>query len=159
MSNSKNRELALRQLLEDNFRMARHCRRASEVLTDASLKYYYQNNASRRSQFAAELAGEISYYTGKEPHIPSYPYERNRKEVGAANRLQIVKKSIKLCKKSMENYSNALCLIYEGSCREILLRHRAFIENSIFELKSIQKLITFQNQEDEHLREEKKPTG
>lgn len=159
MSNSKKSELALRQLLEDNFSMARHCRRASEVLTDASLKYYYQNNASRRSQFATELAGEISYYTGKEPHIPSQPYERNRKEIGAGNVLQIVKKSIKLSKKNLENYSEALCSICEGSCREILLRHRAFIENSIFELKSIQKLIKFQNQEDGHLTEENKPTG
>lgn len=151
MSSSEIRELTLRRLLEDNFHVARYCRKASEALTDASLKYYFQNNASRRSQFAMELAGEISFYSGKEPHIPSQPFERNRNEI--RDKLQTVKKAVKLAKKSLESYKEALCRIHEGSCREILLRHKAFIENTIFELKSIKKLIKFQYQGKSELKE------
>lgn len=155
MSSPQKRELTLRRLLEDNFVMAGHCRMVLDKLVDASLKYYYQNIAARRSQFAIELKEEISFSTGKEPYIPSQIYDRGRKEGDLKNTLQIVKKTLKLTRQSLKNYQDALCRIHEGSCREILLRHKAFIENSIFELKSIKTLLKFQNQMNGQLEEER----
>lgn len=154
MSHPQIREFTLRRLLEDNFMIANHCRKAIEKLADASLKYYYQNIGARRSQFSMELKEEISFYTGQEPYIPNDPYDRNRKDFEPGNRLQIVKRTLTLARNSLKNYEEALCRIHEGSCREVLLRHKAFIENSIFELKSIKTLIKFQNQENGQLTEE-----
>lgn len=159
MSSSKKREQTLHRLLEDNFLVARHCRKSSEAISDTSLRYYYQNNASRRSQFAMEIAGEITFYTGTEPYTPSQAFDRSRNEIGKGSTLDIVKISLKLAKKSLENYDEALCCIHDGSCREILLRHRTFIENSIFELKSIKKLIKFQNKTNARVKAERSHTG
>lgn len=145
--------MTLRRLLEDNFLMARHCRKISEKLTDASLKYYFQNLSSRRSQFAVELSDEISFYTGKEPYLPSKAYDRSRKIGENNDQFQMIKKTLKLIKNSLRDYQEALCRIHEGSFREILLRHKATIENDIFELKSIKTLIKFRNQEDGQLSE------
>lgn len=143
MDHSKIRERSLRQLLEDNFKVARHCRKLAENIEDASLKYYFQNVASRRSQFAMEIAEEISYYGGKEPYMSSTSYERNRMEQGMDDQASAVRKALKINKDSMELYQNALCQIHEGSCREILLRHKAYIENGIFELRSIKTLLKY----------------
>lgn len=143
MNHSKIRERSLRQLLEDNFRVARHCRKLAESIIDASLKYYFQNFASRRSQFAMEIAEEISYYGGREPYMSSTSYERNRIEQGLEDQVSAIKSALKINKESLQIYQNALCQIHEGSCREILLRHKAFIENSVFELKSIKTLLKY----------------
>ncbi|NJW53738.1 hypothetical protein [Salinimicrobium oceani] len=154
MNNSKIREATLRRLLEENFLMSKFCRSAAEALTDPSLKYYFQNNASRRSQFAIELAGEISFYSGKEPHTPLQAYDRSRKGEKSGEPEHFIKKSIKRTKKNLESYQEALCKICEGSCREILLRHKAYIENSLFELKSIKTLMKFQRQDHRFMKEE-----
>lgn len=143
MNHSKKRERSLRQILEDNFRVARHCRKFADSIQDASLKYYFQNLASRRSQFAIEIGEEISYYGGKEPYMSSTSYERNRIEEGMDDKASSVRKALKINKESLEIYQNALCQIHEGSCREILLRHKAFIENCIFELRSIKSLMEY----------------
>ncbi|MDX1601741.1 MAG: DUF2383 domain-containing protein [Salinimicrobium sediminis] len=143
MNHSKIRERSLRQLLEDNFKVARHCRKIAEHVIDASLKYYFQNIASRRSQFAMEIAEEISYYGGKEPYMSSSSYDRNRMETGIDDQAAAIKKALKIHKESLQSYQDALCRIHEGSCREILLRHKAFIENAIFELKSIKTLLKY----------------
>ena len=143
MDHLKLRERSLRQLLEDNFKVARQCRKMAENLSDPSLKYYFQNIASRRSQFAMEIAEEISYYGGKEPYMSSTSYERIRLEPRIDDQLVIIKRSLKAVKESLQYYQNALCQICEGSCREILLRHKAFIENSIFELKSLKTLMKY----------------
>lgn len=154
MSNEEIRELTLRRLLEDNFMCSRYCRKSMEILKDISLKDYFKNLASRRSQFATELHEEFRFYTGREPYIPSQPYDRTRKDVELKDRFTLIKKTLKLAKNSLKKYQEALCRIHEGSCREILLRHKAFIENSIFELKSIKTLIKFQNQENGQIKQE-----
>lgn len=158
MSSSEIRDWALRRLLEDNFLMARHCRKATEKLADVSLSHYYQNISSRRSQFALELSDEIAFYSGKEPYLPSQPYDRSRKLDERGDRFQIVKKTLKLAKNSLKNYQEALSRIYEGSCREILIRHIAIIENEIFELKAIKTLVKYQIQENGQLKEENSHT-
>lgn len=143
MNQSKIRERSLRQLLEDNFKVARNCRKIAESITDASLKYYFQTFASRRSQFAMEIAEEISYYGGREPYMSSTSYERIRIEQDLGDKVSAIKSALKINKESLQVYQNALCQIHDGSCREILLRHKAFIENSIFELKSIKALLKY----------------
>jgi hypothetical protein len=154
MNNSKIREATLRRLLEENFLLSKYCRSAAEILTDPSLKYHFQNNASKHSQFAIELAGEISFYSGTEPYKPLPAYDVSRKGERQFEPTQIIKKSIKRTKKNLESYQVALCKIYEGSCREILLRHKAYIENSLFELNSIKTLMKFQKQDPRFISEE-----
>lgn len=153
MNHLRTRERSLRQLLEDNFKISRHSRKFAEAMRDVSLKYYFQNLASRRSQFAMELAEEISYYGGREPFMSSTSYERNRMEPGQENEISALRKAIKINKESLQLYHDALCQIYEGSCREVLLRHKAFIENSIFELKSIKSLIKYNTKPKEGSKE------
>ena len=153
MSNSDIRERSLRQLLADNFIAARQCRKCAEDLADVSLKYYFKNIASRRSQFAIELAEEISYYGGKEPHMPTATYERTRKEPEQDENVSVIKKMARLHKESLQAYQNALCKIHDGSCREILLRHRAFLENTMFELKSLKTLLKYNSKRSETSKE------
>lgn len=143
MDHSKLRERSLRQLLEDNFKVARQCRKMAENISDPSLKYYFQNLASRRSQFAMEIAEEISYYGGKEPYMSSASYERNRLEPRIDDQFLAIKMAFKAVKESLHYYQNALCQICDGSCREILLRHKAYIENCVFELKSLKTLMKY----------------
>lgn len=154
MSHPQNREETLRRLLEDNFMIASHCRKAVEKLTDDSIRYYIQNLAARCSQFAIELREEITFYAGKEPYIPYQPYDRNRKDTTNRNSIGVIRKILKLTKTILKNYQNALSRINEGYCREVLLRHKASLENSIFELKSIRTLLRFQDQDIGQLKEE-----
>lgn len=159
MSNAHIREITLRRLLEDNFMIAGKCRKAAEKVSDVSVRYYLQNMASRRYQFAMELKDEITFYSGKEPYISPHAYDRERKGGLGRSRLDIVRKILKLAKNSYNNYNEALCRINEGYCREVLLRHKAHIEESIFELKSIKKLIQFQYHENGELKEERSHTA
>ena len=146
MSNSNNRENTLRLLFEDNFKVARNCRKTMEAVVDVSLRYYFQNLASRRSRFALELAEEIAYYGGKKPYFSSDAYEGRWTEISEENKLRNVRKIVELNKVSLQKYQEALGQVNDGSCREILLRHKAFIENSVFELKALKKLIKFNRQ-------------
>ena len=133
----------LRLLFEDNFKVARKCRKTMEAVADVSLRYYFQNLASRRSKFALELADEIAYYGGKKPYFPSDAYEGRWTEISEENKLRYLKKAVELNKVSLQKYQDALGQINDGSCREILLRHKAFIENSVFELKALKKLLKY----------------
>lgn len=153
MSTQKLKEKTLRQLLEDNFVISKHCRKATEAVDDVSLQYYFQNLASRRSQFAMEIGEEISFYGGKEPYLPAGAYDRNRKEPEDENVFGAIKKTLKLNKDSLQKYQEALCQIYDGSCREILLRHKAFIENCIFELRSLKTLLKYNQQQNGELKQ------
>lgn len=143
MNNQINREETLHRLFEHNFKVARYCRKTMEAVVDASLHYYFQNLASRRSKFALELAEEIVYYGGKRPYFTFNSYESRWKELTDENKMRFLKKAVKLNKSSLIKYKDALGQINDGSCREILLRHKAFIENSIFELKSLKKLLKY----------------
>ena len=143
MSDLLNREQYLQQLLEDNFMVARHCRKTMESLSDRSLKHYFQSLASKRSQFAVELGEEIKFYGGEEPYIPSLGYDRRWTESDGENNFKKTRKCLKLNKASLQKYREALCEIVDGSCREILIRHKAFIKNSIFELESLKTLLKY----------------
>lgn len=143
MSNRNNRENTLRLLFEDNFKVARSCRKTGQAVADVSLQYYFQNMASRRSQFALELANEIVYYGGKKPYSPSNAYEERWPDSLKENQLHYLKKAVRRNKASLQKYREALGQINDGSCREILLRHKAFIENSVFELKALKKLLKY----------------
>lgn len=141
MADRLNREQKLRELLDDNFSVSKHCRKTVAAIEDASLKYFFQKIASRRAQFATELTDEITFYGGKLPYIPAAAYERPWPDITDGKKLRALKTCLKLHKKSHKKYCEALAKINDGSCREILLRHKAFIEKSIFELKGIKKLI------------------
>lgn len=145
------REMTLRQLLEENFRSSRLFRKLMETLKDVSLKYYFQNLASRRSQFAMEISDEIAFYGGKRPFFPSY--ERNREENCEEDKKKCIKKALKVNKASLQKYQESLCRIHDGSCREVLLRHKAYVENCIFELKALKSLIKYSSSKDGHLDE------
>jgi hypothetical protein len=153
MSNEAVRELTLRQLLEDNFRSSRRLRKFTEALEEASLKSYFQKIASRRSQFAIEISEEISFYNGKKPFVPSDSYERIKDNNCQENRMKCIKKALKANKISLLKYQEALCRIHDGSCREVLIRHKAFIENCNFELKALKTLLRYDAPKKEELDE------
>ncbi len=153
MSNEAVRELTLRQLLEDNFKSSRRLRKFTEASKEASLKSYFQNLASRRSQFAIEISEEISFFNGKKPFIPSVSYDRKMETDCQENRMKCIKKALKANKISLLKYQEALCRIYDGSCREVLIRHKAYIENCIFELKSLKTLLRYVVPKEEELDE------
>lgn len=153
MSNAEVRELTLRRLLEDNFKSARRCRKWLDTLQETSLKYYFQNLASRHSQFAMEISDEISFYGGKRPFIPSLYFDRNREANCEEDKINCIRKALKLKKASLQKYQEALCRINDGSCREILLRHKAYLENSIFELKALKSLLENRISRSEKLKE------
>ena len=141
MDNKEVREQALQRLMEDNFLGSRLCRKLTERLKDASLKYYFQTLASRRSQFAFEISDEIEYYGGKKPFFPTQPYDRNREEDCEEDKVKCLKKALRYFKASLLKYQEALCRICDGTCREVLLRHKAALEHNVFELKALKELL------------------
>lgn len=141
MGEGLNREKNLRELLDDNFSVSKHCRKTVGAIQDTSLKYLFQSYATRRGHFAAEISDEISFYGGKVPYIPPAAYQRPWPDISEEKKLRAVKRCLKLHKQSYRKYREALSKVNEGSCREILIRHKSYIEKCIFELKSIKKLI------------------
>ena len=152
MNNGKIRELTLRRLLDDNFAGSKLFRNLAESLEDASLKDYFQSLASRRSQFAIELGEEILYYTGKKAPASSSSSSSSsytvRKRTGlyGESRNKCIKNALRAKKLSLQKYQEALCRIYEGSCREVLIRHKAYLENCVFELKALKSLLKYRDQ-------------
>jgi hypothetical protein len=141
MNSQSIREKILQLLFEENFKVARKYRKTMEALPDLPLQQYFQNLASRHSQFALELADEIAYYGGKKPFSPSGAFENRRVDLPKKSKRQLLKKALKCNKLSLLKYREALCHVNDGSCREILLRHKAFVENSVFELKALKRLM------------------
>ncbi|MGI0107956.1 DUF2383 domain-containing protein [Salinimicrobium sp. WS361] len=146
MNNGKIRELTLRRLLDDNFAGSKLFRDLAESLEDASLKNYFQSLASRRSQFAIELGEEILYYTGKKAPASSSYTVRKRTGLYEESRNKCIKIALRAKKLSLQKYQEALCRIYEGSCREVLIRHKAYLENCVFELKALKSLLKYSAQ-------------
>lgn len=153
MDNGEVRDLTLRRLLEDNFLSAKNLRRLMESVEDVSLEQYFRNLASRRSQFAMEISDEIAFFGGKRPFFPSAYYQRNYKEKGEESKIKCIKKALKIKKYGLLKYQEALCRIHDGSCREVLLRHKAYIENCIFELKALKSLLRYSAAKDEYMDE------
>jgi hypothetical protein len=146
MNNVEIRELTLRRLLNDNFANSKLFRELAEFLEDASLKNYFQSLASRRSQFAIELGEEILYYSGKKTSASSSYAVRKRTGSCWESRNKCIKYALRAKKLSLQKYQEALCRIYEGSCREVLIRHKAYIENCVFELKALKSLLKYSAQ-------------
>lgn len=153
MNNEEIRELTLGRLLEDNFTSSKVFRKLTEALKEVSLKYYFQNLASRRSQFAIEISEEISFYSSKKPFIPSISYDKKRDYNCQENKIKCIKKAIKRNKTSLQKYQESLCRIYDGSSREVLIRHKAYIENCIFELNALKTLLRHEVSNDGQLEE------
>lgn len=149
------RELNSKQLqilIEDNFLVAKHCRTTMETVSEVSLRYYFQKLASRRSQFAMELGQQISPIGEKNPYIPSSSFAKKWNDISEENKLRNVRKALRLYKHSMKKYKKALSQINDGSCREILIRHKAHLAFAIPELKELKQLI-------KHKQERINPTG
>ena len=124
-----------------------------ENLKDPSIKRYFQSLSSRRSHFAIEIGEEIVFFGGKKPFFPSKSSERMREDRSEENKLKCIRKALDLHKASLLQYQEALCRICDGSCREVLLRHKAFIENCIFELKAVKSLLKNRSLKNAHLDE------
>lgn len=131
----------LQFLIEDNFMAAKHCRNTMETIAEISLRHYFQKLASKRSQFAMELGQQISDLGEKNPYVPNSTFENKWTEISDKNKLKNVRKSLKLYKLSLRKYKLALSNINDGSCREILIRHKAHFSNTISELRSLKQLI------------------
>lgn len=140
MSDQTKRENCLRKLLEDNFKASKICRQIMEAFSDPGLKQYFQKLSSKRGQFAIELGDEIIYFGGKEAYVPSRNFVQWPSS-SEENRRKYLKKALKLHKQSLENYKAALSQVNDGSCREILIRHKAFMEKCVFEIKALQALV------------------
>ena len=146
------REKLLYQLMQDNFSISKFCRKMTEAFSDPSLKYYFQTLSSRRSQFAAECMDTIKYFGGT-PSLQGDAYERrkNTHTLVGANEAKNLKKCIRVHRQSLLRYREALACINDGSCREMLIRHKAFVENCVFELKSPKKLLRYQHDQESGL--------
>lgn len=131
----------LEYLIDDNFAVAKHCRITMETISEISLRHFFQKLAARRSQFAIELGDQIAVLGEKKPHLPGSSFESRWPEISEENKLKNVRKSLKLCKQSLEKYKRALSKVNDGCCREILIRHKAVIAGQVNELKSLKKLI------------------
>lgn len=157
MNDLLNREKYLQQLLNDNFMVARYYRKTMESFLDRSLKQYFQSLASKRSQFAIELGEEIKFYGGEKPYNPPMGYDRKWTEDDVEGKFEKTSKCVRLNKESLEKYQEALSEISDGSLREILIRHKAFVKNCIVEFEALKSLLKYDKGNDTHkgsLREE-----
>lgn len=142
MNNTNSQKInQLQILLEDNFLVAKNCRVTMETISEISLRHYFQRLASKRSQFAMELAQQIDDLGIKKPYTPDSTFESRWTEISDENKLKNVRKSLKLSKLSLIKYKKALSKINDGFCREILIRQKAYIAGSISELRSLKDLI------------------
>ncbi|MEG9328542.1 hypothetical protein SAMN04488034_104118 [Salinimicrobium catena] len=137
--NLKTKQLQL--LIEDNFLVAKHCRKTMETIAEVSLRYYFQKLAAKRSQFAMELGTQLNALGGKNPYVPTSTFEKRWSDISEENKLKNVRKSLKLYKQSTRNYKRALSYINDGCCREILIRHKAHFARTVPELKALKNLI------------------
>ena len=149
MSDHSKREYSFRKLLEDNLIVSDLLRKVAGNISDTSLKDYFQSLSNKRSQFASELSDEIAFYGGKKPFFPPNAYDRRWNKLAGANTLRIIKKIFKLHKQSLGKYQVALGQINDGSCREILIRHKAYVENSLYEFKALKTLLKYRDQQSE----------
>ncbi|MGB7843435.1 MAG: hypothetical protein WBL21_11625 [Salinimicrobium sp.] len=143
MSDHSKREYSFRQLLEDNLIVSNLLRKMVASTSDASLENYFLSLSNKRNQFALELGEEIAFYGGKKPFFPPNAYDRRWNKLAGADSLKVIKSFYKLHKESFEKYNYALSQINDGNCREVLIRHKAYIENCIFELKALKKLLKY----------------
>ena len=135
------REEQLREILYDNFTAARFLRKVAEVIQDVSLKYYFQGLAARRTKFAMECGEEITFFGGKPSYINTEAYhDRWARKFEFSNEREIIRRVLRMVKRSREIYNNALSKVNDGACREILLRHRSHFEETIQELRELKKL-------------------
>jgi bacterioferritin (cytochrome b1) len=151
MSDHLKREMFLRLLLRDNFVLARQSRHIRNLISDPSLIKYFQGLSSRHNQFASELADAISFYGGEPIPFSSSSTSQN---LSAGSLKKLLKKSYKAHKRALEDYRNALSQINDGSCREIFIRHKARLENMIFELKALKTLMSFRKGQKQHQGQE-----
>lgn len=135
----KSKQLQL--LIEDNFLVAKHCRKTMESISEISLRYYFKKLAAKRSQFAMELGTQLNSLGGKNPYVPTSTFEKRWMDISEENKLKNVRQSLKLYKFSLKKYKKALSHINDGSCREILIRHKAYFAGTVYELKELKSLI------------------
>ena len=137
--NNKTKQLQL--LIEDNFQVAKHCRKTMETISEVSLRYYFQKLAAKRSQFAMELGSLLNALGGKNPYVPTSTFEKRWTDISEENRLKNIRQCLKLYKLSIKKYKKSLSLINDGNSREVLLRHKAHFALTVPELKALKKLL------------------
>lgn len=141
MTPNSKKIIHLQFLIEDNFMVAKHCRNTMESISEISLRHYFQKLAAKRAQFAMELSQQMNNLGEKNPYLPNTSFENRWSEISEENKLKNVRKCLKLYKLSLRKYKSALSNINEGSCREILIRHKAHFAVIITELKSLKQKI------------------
>lgn len=135
----KSKQLQL--LIEDNFLVAKHCRKTMETISEVSLRYYFQKLAAKRSQFAMELGSQLNSLGGKNPYVPTSTFEKRWSDISEENKLKNVRRCLKLYKFSIKKYKKALSHINDGCCREILIRHKAHFATIVTELKALKQIL------------------
>ena len=139
----------LNRLLENNFFIAKFYRRMVEVVEDESLLKFFKKKASRRFQFAVELSEEIAFL--KESYSSYGPFTPSKKEVAISSD-ESLKSLLKRCldhdREIFKRYTKAISRTNKGSTREILLRHKSFIENSIEDLEALHTLANPEEKEE-----------
>lgn len=136
----------LQSLIDDNFRTAKHSRAIMEFLPGISLGHYFQKIAAKRSQFALELIEKLQELEGKKPFLSESAYEYKWPEISKHNQAKNIRKNLKIAKDSLIKYKRALSKINEGSCREVLIRHKAIIAGQVTEINALKKLIREKDQ-------------
>lgn len=129
----------LNRLLENNFFVAKYYRKCQQTVKDEALKDFFKNKASRRFRFAIELSEEIGFLKGTHSSYGPFSPSRRRPSITAEDdQDQILEKSIRNDRLIYQDYRKALSEINEGSTREILIRHLAYIEDSLRDLRALQ---------------------
>lgn len=129
----------LNRLLENNFFVAKHYRKCMEAVRSDALVVFFKKKASRRYRFAIELSEEISFLKGKNSSYGPFSPLKRRPEISANEDLdQLLEKSIRNDRLIYQEYRKALSEINQGSTREILMRHMAYIEDSLRDLRALQ---------------------
>lgn len=128
----------LNRLLENNFFVAKYYRKCLQAVKDEALKTFFSTKASRRFGFAIELSEEIGFLKGTRSSYGPFSPLRRRPVVSANDDLeQLLEKSIRNDRLIYQEYRKALSEINEGSTREILIRHLAYIEDSLRDLRAL----------------------
>lgn len=143
MNERKKWRKVLDELWLKNFRISQFYRRATGAARDKTLKAALIRFASRRAQFAFEIGRQLEKSGGsfqsygcaedfRKSIIPIYLSEEGTE--------WIYEKSILHEKESIKDYTSALSIVNDGPIREILIRHKAQINDFTRELQSLQAL-------------------
>ena len=133
----------LDELWLKNFKVSQFYRRATGVARDKALKAALFRLSSQRAQFAFEIGHQVEILGGSF-HSYEIDGDLRRKSIplnlSEESTERICEKSILHEKESIKDYTRTLSAVNDGPTREILIRHKAQINNFMRELQSLPTL-------------------